>query len=346
MSYKQAYNDIMRLIRDGREAIAKVASFRVPGVFLYWDPNSDWYVCRTPLANPMQKRAEARIALCRCGVTPHFAESEDETAYMVPLKWPDGYSPLRNLKKYGAVDTPAKSMIAGALVGGGLGALGGGALGFIQGIDQPLTLRERLRNVWRMAGKGIIPGAAVGTLAGPVRGLARSLKTLHVDEDGTTHLDVSPFDTVFMTEDEVAKKSPSFAMQRRLDDELRDVYLPPSRRIKHSFYTGPNPPSHLIHVDNFNRTVWHDVNNGFTKPENALLVTSTLSASRPHGGQFVTPGAVMGTLVNAGVGYATAGVIGKALGAMGVISPPSQQKLQQMGAWAGMINGIGNAMRR
>lgn len=346
MSYQQAYQDIMRLIRDGREAMTKVASFHVPGVFLYWDPNSDWYVCRTPLANSIQKRAEARVALCRCGVMPHFAESEEETEYMVPLKWPDGYSPLRSLNKYAAIDTPAKSMVAGALVGGGLGALGGGALGFIQGIDQPLTLGQRLRNVMYMARKGIIPGAAIGSFAGPVRGTIRSLNTMYEDENGRIKWDVSPLDTVLMTEDDIAKKSPMFALQRKLDDDLRDVYLPPSKRTKEGFYTGPNPPSHLIHVDNFNRTVWNDANNGVTKPENALLVTSTLSASRPHGGQFVTPGAVMGTLVNAGVGYATAGVIGKALGAMGVISTASQQKLQQMGAWGGMINGIGNMMRR
>lgn len=343
MSYQQAYQDIMRLIRDGREAMTKVASFRVPGVFLYWDPNSDWYVCRTPLANSMQKRAEARVALCRCGVTPHFAESEEETEYMVPLKWPDGYSPLRNLKKYAAVDTPAKTMVAGALIGGGLGALGGGALGYLQDYDQPLPLKYRLKNMLRMARLGIIPGAAVGSLAGPARGIVRSLDTLHWDEDNWPHLEVKPSDTVFMTDNDVAKASPVYAMRRQVNDELRKAYVP---RTKMSFYTGPNPPSHLIHVDNFNRTVWHDANNGLTKPENALLVTSTLSASRPHGGQFVTPGAVMGTLVNAGVGYATAGVIGKALGAMGVISQPSQQKLQQMGAWAGMINGIGNMMRR
>lgn len=344
MSYQQAYKDIMRLIRDGREAMEKVASFRVPGVFLYWDPNSDWYVCRTPLANPMQKRAEARVALCRCGVTPHFAESEDETAYMVPLKWPDGYSPLRSLNKYAAVDTPAKTLMAGALLGGVTGALGGGVLGYFQDYDQPLSILDRVRNIGKFALGGIVPGAAIGSLAGPIRGLNQSLNTLRWDDDGP-HLEVKPSDTVFMTEDDVANASPTYAVKRKINAELRDAFLPPSMRKK-SFYTGPNPPSHLIHVDNFNRTVWNDAHSGFTKPENALLVTSTLSASRPHGGQFVTPGAVMGTLVNAGVGYSTAGVIGKALGAMGVISQPSQQKLRQMGAWGGMINGIGNMMRR
>ena len=83
---------------------------------------------------------------------------------------------------------------------------------------------------------------------------------------------------------------------------------------------------------------------GAVTPNNALIVTSTLNASRPTGTSMITPGAVVGTLINAGVGYATAGAVGKALGAMNLISPAGQQTLRNVGMWGGMINGIGNAI--
>ena len=115
-------------------------------------------------------------------------------------------------------------------------------------------------------------------------------------------------------------------------------------RVKSGMFDIPEPTDSLIHVDNFNRVVWDDAANGAVTPDNALLVTSTLNASRPTGTSMITPGAVVGTLINAGVGYATAGAVGKALGAMNLISPAGQQTLRNIGMWGGMINGIGNAI--
>ena len=115
-------------------------------------------------------------------------------------------------------------------------------------------------------------------------------------------------------------------------------------RVKSGMFDIPEPTDSLIHVDNFNRVVWDDAANGAVTPDNALLVTSTLNASRPTGTSMITPGAVVGTLINAGVGYATAGAVGKALGAMNLISPAGQETLRNIGMWGGMINGIGNAI--
>lgn len=235
---------------------------------------------------------------------------------------------LHNFRKHAAMDTPAKLSLAGALAGGGLG--GAWSLWNTSGLG--LTWKDWLR----LAGKPALIGAGIGSLAGPAQALAHSWQT--APEHGDSQ--VGFWRALGMTSDDLEKASPVYAHKQNLNRARRAA----RGRVKKSSLGGlVTDNSSLISVDNFNRAVWDDVNSGYTTPDNALLVTSTMNAS---GSGLVTPGAVIGTLVNAGVGYATAGVIGKTLGALNMVSPSGQNKLKEIGIWGGIINGVGNAITR
>lgn len=99
-----------------------------------------------------------------------------------------------------------------------------------------------------------------------------------------------------------------------------------------------------IPVNAFNETTWVDASRGRTPMEAAGFVTNTLNQTgRRVGSNFVTPGQVINTMVNAGIGYGTAWLAGKTLGAMAGVSPETQKKLCEIGTWGGMLGGISNA---
>ena len=102
-----------------------------------------------------------------------------------------------------------------------------------------------------------------------------------------------------------------------------------------------------IPVNLFNQTTWLDASRGRTPLEAAGFVTNTLNqTSNRVGSSFVTPGQVINTMVNAGIGYGTAWLAGKTLGALAGVSPATQQKLCEIGAWGGVLGGIANSANR
>lgn len=99
-----------------------------------------------------------------------------------------------------------------------------------------------------------------------------------------------------------------------------------------------------IPVNAFNETTWIDASRGRTPMEAAGFVTNTLNqTSNRVGSNLVTPGQVINTMVNAGIGYGTAWLAGKALGALAGVKPETQKKLCEIGTWGGMLGGISNA---
>lgn len=99
-----------------------------------------------------------------------------------------------------------------------------------------------------------------------------------------------------------------------------------------------------IPVNAFNETTWVDASRGRTPMEAAGFVTNTLNqTSNRVGSNLVTPGQVINTMVNAGIGYGTAWLAGKTLGALAGVSPSTQKKLCEIGTWGGMLGGISNA---
>ena len=100
-----------------------------------------------------------------------------------------------------------------------------------------------------------------------------------------------------------------------------------------------------INVNAFNQEIWADASRGRTPTEAAGIVSNTLNNTKKRfGSNFVSPGQVIDTMVNAGIGYGTAWLAGKTLGAMAGLSDEAQEKLQQIGTWGGIMQGIGNSI--
>lgn len=115
-------------------------------------------------------------------------------------------------------------------------------------------------------------------------------------------------------------------------------------RIKARSKTAGFPQIGDINVNDFNQETWLDASRGRTPLEAAGFTTNLLNqTARGAGSNFVTPGQVINTMVNAGIGYGTSWLAGKALGALAGVSPATQQKLQEIGTWGGMLSGIHNA---
>lgn len=116
-----------------------------------------------------------------------------------------------------------------------------------------------------------------------------------------------------------------------------------------------------IPVDAFNRVVWNDVGpnsnmyNPYgtkspwgsneqpmrTPPALASATTGLVSGiGAMNSSPIISPANVISGLVSAGVGLATANIAGRTLGALAGLTPEAQNKLQDMGMWAGMLHAV------
>ena len=333
---------IDNLTKVAGAALARIQDFSVKNVFVYWHPGMDKYAVFSVAGDSHAKLNSARKELCKCGVLHRSILGDTsctEENGWIPLIWPEGYSPMRKCARL--TNTPAQLSYVGGLAGATLGGL----WSLWQDRKLKLPFAVKLRNA-------ILPmaiGTGIGVLPGIGQGIMYRGMTRKKNSDGNyTDPEVGFLEAMFSSEADLNRKSPVFRARKSVGDAWDELNTLPMKKTSsaESYAFGPldTGNSSVIHVDNFNRVVWDDADNGFTHPENALLVSSALNASRPTGSAFVTPGAVMGTLVNAGIGWATAGVIGKTLGALGGLSEASQSKLREIGAWGGIINGVGQSM--
>lgn len=125
---------------------------------------------------------------------------------------------------------------------------------------------------------------------------------------------------------------------------------------KQSYDYGPDPTmsddtglyAPKIPVQQFNQMAWHDVSKqyynpmGFhTPPQYAAATTGMLSGiSAGMQSPIIRPIDVVRGFASAGVGLATANLAGRTLSALAGLTPEAQNKLQDMGLWAGMMHAI------
>jgi hypothetical protein len=105
-----------------------------------------------------------------------------------------------------------------------------------------------------------------------------------------------------------------------------------------------------IPVDAFNRAVWSDASMGYsqagivgghTSPQVAAATTGIMQGVAAQvRSPIVSPANVINTLASAGVGLATAHVAGRTLGALAGLTPAAQNKLQDVGMWAGVLHSV------
>ena len=94
-----------------------------------------------------------------------------------------------------------------------------------------------------------------------------------------------------------------------------------------------------IETDQFNKVVWNDP---FTPPALRAATSGLVeAASLSRGGtNVITPADIIRIGLGAGSGYTSATLVGKTLGALAGLRPETQQQLQNMGMWAGIITNV------
>lgn len=112
-----------------------------------------------------------------------------------------------------------------------------------------------------------------------------------------------------------------------------------------SGWEGMNEP---IPVDRFNRAIWNDTFNGQHSSNSTAAATTAAMASglvtgiqQMYGNTpILTPRHFVTGLMAAGTDLITANVVGRTLGALGILTPAAQSKVQEMGLWGGMMRGV------
>lgn len=238
-------------------------------------------------------------------------------------------NPYHIVKQAGV--SPGGATLVAMGLGGGIGAL----------IDAYKESKgETVENQWRRP----LLGAVYASLPFLTYGLTRG----SYDRDENGNRTMSMLSRYFSDDDSFwSREAPNARWQDYMDSQ-RKYYITDNDAIQNTlkkaeWATDVQP----IDVNNFNQVTWLDASRGRTPLESAGFVTDTLnSTQRRVGSNLVSPGQVINTMVNAGIGYGTAWLAGKALGAMANVSPATQRKLCEIGTWGGMLGGISNAAQR
>lgn len=325
--YEKASEDINKLIRKGikyAEALKPVIPMLKSAennIFIYWNPETGHYAIK-PVKEDEQIEKDAAVGFYKAGfaMKADFNKDACEEDGWVCLYGPKDYKPMEKLKKYASlIDSPAELAIAGALLTGG--SLG--ALKLLTGGER--TASERISRAFQVLAWGGLLGSLPGLLS--AAGVASMTKG-----------DVPFSKALFTPYENVPNESPYY--NYKLKSEKRGEYKKGSLWSNSLFDTG------VVNVDAFNRITWDAAKTGTMDLNNAVLTNSILNATSARTGTgLVSPSNIAGTLINAGIGNLTSKVIGKTLGAMGMISPASQDKLVELGTWGGLLQGVGNALR-
>lgn len=95
----------------------------------------------------------------------------------------------------------------------------------------------------------------------------------------------------------------------------------------------------VIPRDAFNQAVWNDFNT--PRPLQAATAGLVEAASLTRGGSdYVSPFDIARIAVGAGAGLVSGVIAGRALGLLAGLTPEGQQKIQQLGLWAGTLKAV------
>ncbi len=234
---------------------------------------------------------------------------------------------------------PLTNVIAGGLLGGGLGYAGGTLLE--QVLPESYFERGKLRRLMGMIGAG----------APAAYGLWKGTANARIDGNG--------FLQGMVTSDNAPLKA---AAAELADVPLCEEYVKAAYAFG-QLAQGGMAETKSIPVDAFNQAVWTDVRNGYTAARNpygtkspwgddtqtlhtppavgaaTTAIMAGIDAQQGSSG-WVSPGDIVRGLAGAGVGLVTANIAGKALGALAGLKPEAQQTLQQAGTFGGMLMAI------
>lgn len=206
---------------------------------------------------------------------------------------------------------PLAALLAGGLLGSGLGyGAGWAAEKVLPGNWEP----GKLRRAWALAGGAL--GASPAVL--------RMMNNYSRGDSVLFGNDMDPGETDL-----------SGTTQR-----LQDQVFPPGKTASMTGYDGVWP---VINVPAFTAQVWHDPNiqRQIDLPTRAAATGLLRGASQMNGGSpWVTPMDVGRMTAAMGSGYVSGAIIGKTLGALAGMPEETQDKLKNVGLWAGIVKTV------
>lgn len=222
--------------------------------------------------------------------------------------------------------------VVGALIGGGLG-YGGGRLA-------EMLLPERHFERGRLSKNLALAGAVLGGTPGLVQGVTH-MGMNHTAGDPSTYRSwLQPTNAQKVAPNSTAwRKHVLGKMAGAEPTSTQAAILRRSAKCAMATMSGlGNPGMRPINVDEFNNVIWHDP---YSPPAVNAAAAGVVSGIQQHygGASVLTPRHFIKGLAAAGVDAATATVAGGVLGVLGGLKPESQQTLQQMGLWSGLMRG-------
>lgn len=346
-----------RPLVSGIRKLVKLLAGRSPGISqVYWHPESSQLFVSLPhdadesTHNRWSNGLRAIRGVKGVQVDREFVPSAVDDCVRIKTAVPLGFiaEPFARVNQ-ALGGTPLSKSIVGGLTGAGLGYAGGYLAEHL--FPERLVQRGRLRK--NLA----VLGAALGSAPGVWQGSA------YGRNDGTGFMQgmVTPQTAP------VKPPAPVKLATTRLVTRLADIGLD-ARFVKAS-QIGANTmfenqagglDVESIPVDAFNQVVWNDVRRGtpasanpfgskspwgtnaqtlHTPPAVAAATTGLLSGIQAlHGdAPMLSPLQIIHGLAGAGVGLATANVVGRTLSALAGLTPAAQTQLQSSGAFAGLL---------
>lgn len=213
---------------------------------------------------------------------------------------------------------PLASMLAGGMLGLGLG-YGAGTLG--EALLPRRWERGRLRRNLALA------GGTLGALPGGLWALANRLDKRHWNDPKL--LQPRGYDP---------QEAASYPL---LWDEVQKRGWA-SEKVAQAFSQTGYHQLQPINVDEFNRVIWRDPRVSGPLPPSLQaaasgLVTGAANLPGKSNSRLVTPLDIGRMAAGMGAGYVSGALVGKALGALMGLPDTSQERLKNVGLWAGLI---------
>jgi hypothetical protein len=95
----------------------------------------------------------------------------------------------------------------------------------------------------------------------------------------------------------------------------------------------------IIGTDSFNRVVWSDAMTPVPIRAATTGLTTAADLSRGSSGS-ISPFDIARVIAGSGVGWGIGTITGKVLGAMAGLKPESQQAIQRIGTWSGLLSTV------
>lgn len=252
--------------------------------------------------------------------------------------------------------SPLTNSITGALLGGGLG-YGAGWLAS-QFLPRRYFNRSRIRTLGGVLGAGLgsLPGLKDWYYNSQIladNGQPNWIKALVAPDSQI------PYDAV----GNQAQTNRELGASSNIMNKVSEW----SKQAAEDFMTGQGD-LRPVPVDAFNNAIWNDVGKGLdssrynpwgtkevwgdntqdlhTPPMVGAAVSGIVSGIQQQAGgaDILTPRHFISGLMGAGVDGITARITGGVLGALGGLTPPAQEKLQNLGIWGGFMRGVAGSL--